>query len=429
MNKPKRIIDNKSAADVLRGIEGMENLEALLRAIPGGAALMPGLKDALRDAAALKQQARILAIPDEFNDVFSSRGWVAYESMNMRVMEDAIGMARSEGIEQAEQYLAQSYDDAAIQFGLLRFNGHPEFRRRLRLAALAKEDYLAGRYHACVPLLLSLLDGLVNDVSRHVGFFAESADLTAWDCIAAHETGLQTLSALLTLGRNKTNDEPITIPYRNGILHGRELAFDNQIVAAKCWAALFATRDWAAALAEGKKTPQDEKEVSWGEILNTLAKTERLKGLLEEWEPRTGQDVMHLPFDGPSDGLPEGTPERAVSQFADHWCHRRFGPLAEGLQDFSDNALGKRAGRAKEDFGRHVPHAFKILSVVDQSAASSIVDVGFEFNAESGVVCRRAAVRVLYQDDKNDLLVRGETGGRWKVLQASLSELLSPSME
>lgn len=96
---------------------------------------------------------------------------------------------------------------------------------------------MEGRYHACVPLLLSLLDGVVDDTSGRVGFFAKGSDLVVRDSIAAHETGLTVLAEIMTKTRRKTNENPCSIPYRNGILHGKELAFDNKIVAAKCWAA------------------------------------------------------------------------------------------------------------------------------------------------------------------------------------------------
>src|SRR5690606_29309178 len=172
----------------------------------------------------------------------------------------AIETFEAHGLEAAEDYLVSTYDADTLKWGILRFNGHDEFRKRMRLVELAKEDYLAGRYHACTPLLLSLMDGLANDVSRHVGLFADTADLTAWDCIAAHESGLQTLVALMTKGRNRTNEESISVPHRHGILHGRELAFDSRIVAAKTWAAFFTIRDWAGALAEGKKTPTPKQE-------------------------------------------------------------------------------------------------------------------------------------------------------------------------
>lgn len=54
------------------------------------------------------------------------------------------------------------------------------------------------------------------------------------DSIAAHETGLKALARIMGRGRNRTNEEIISVPYRNGILHGRDLAFDNKVVAAKC---------------------------------------------------------------------------------------------------------------------------------------------------------------------------------------------------
>lgn len=84
--------------------------------------------------------------------------------------------------------------------------------------------------------------------------------MTAWDSIAAHETGLQTIASLFSESRNKTNDEVITLPYRNGILHGRELAFDNKLVAAKVWATLFAIKDWSVAFSNKPNENEKEKE-------------------------------------------------------------------------------------------------------------------------------------------------------------------------
>jgi len=43
----------------------------------------------------------------------------------------------------------------------------------------ALEEYENGRYYACVPLLLMIIDGIVNDISKETGFFAEKTDLTS----------------------------------------------------------------------------------------------------------------------------------------------------------------------------------------------------------------------------------------------------------
>ncbi len=385
------------------------------------------MEQAFNEFKKLKKQAEILKVPDRFNERFASLGWIAYESMNMEVMQEAINIYDSEGKDAAEQYLAESYDADCLEWGIRWFNGNKEFRRRMRLAELAREDYLAGRYHACVPLLLSMLDGLVNDVSKRVGFFAESTDVTAWDCIAAHESGLQALASLMTKGRNKTNEDPISIPFRHGILHGRELAFDNKLVAAKVWAALFAARDWAVAVADGKKTPQPKEEKSWSEILAQLSENKRQKKLLEEWRPRNNEEIPYFPHEGSASHLPLGTPERAVAEFIENWIANRYGLIAKSLLYFTDDSLGKKSGRAKEDFGRHIPTSYKVLSIEDQAAAVSHVEVELIFEEEEGPISKRASVRAIYQDADNVAMVRAEPDGGWKIVQNSFTEILYAS--
>lgn len=424
MSKPKKIIDNPTSADLLKQFEAFESLEALYRAFPLARRLFPNMEQAFNEFKKIKKQAEVLKVPDRFNERFASLGWIAYESMNMEVMQEAIKVYDSEGKDAAEQFLAESYDADCIEWGIRWFNGNKEFRRRMRLAELAREDYLAGRYHACVPLLLSMLDGLVNDVSKHVGFFAESTDVTAWDCIAAHESGLQALSSLMTKGRNKTNEDPISIPFRHGILHGRELAFDNKLVAAKVWAALFAARDWAVAVADGKKKPKPKEEKSWSEIFAQLSENKRQKKLLEEWRPRNNDEIPYLPHVGDPSHLPLGTPERAVAEFIENWIANRYGLIAKSLLYFTDDSLGKKSGRAKENFGRHIPTSYKVISIEDQAAAVSHVKVELVFEGEGGPISKHASVRAIYQDADNDAMVRTEPDGDWKIVQNSFTEIL-----
>ncbi len=424
MNKRSKIIDNPTSKEMLEQFQAFDSFEALYRAIPFSRKLFPKFDSVFESFSEIKKQAIILQLPDKFNEIFSSQGWIAYESMNVEIMKKSIEVYESEGIEKAEIFLASSYDSESLKWGIQWFNGHSEFRRRIRLANLAREDYLAERYHACIPLLLSLLDGLVNDVSKHVGFFAEKVDLTAWDSIAAHETGLQSIAQIMTLGRNKTNEEEISIPYRNGILHGRELEFDNKLVAAKCWSALFATRDWAIAISDGKKTPKPKEKVSWKELLSKLAENGRNRKLLEEWKPRTTEECKYLPYSGCSDNLPCNTPERAVAIFIDNWVNRRYGLIAEALLYFTDTSKGKKAGLAKEDFSRYVPLSFKILSVEDQAAAVSHVIVELTFDNEPQKVTKELSIRTIYQDKENNALVRSVNDGVWKILQNSFSEVI-----
>ncbi len=424
MSNANKIIENHSSSELLKQLQAFQSLEKLYKAIPFAKTLFPKLEDTFSRFADLRDQAEILAVPDRFNDLFGSLGWVAYESMNLEAMKEAIHIAESMDINAAEEHLATYYNKETIEFGIQRFKSHPEFRRRLRLIELAKTDYLAQRYHACIPLLLSLLDGLANDISNHVGFFAKSSDMTAWDCIAAHETGLQSLASLMRKGRKKTNDEVITLPFRNGILHGRELAFDNHIVAAKCWAAIFATRDWAAALAEGKKEPKIPKQVTWKELLNSLVENQKQKALLEEWKPRISTNLLYLPHSGPFSELPIDSPEYAVSEFIYNWTKKRYGLLAERLLYFYDLPASKKAGRAREDFGHYTPLSHTVESIEDQAAAATQVNVSLSFDSEEGAKEKQASVRAIYQDAEGNPLMRGQPNGSWKIVQNSFSEII-----
>lgn len=429
MSKPKKIIDNPTSAELLKQFAAFESLEALYKAFPFARRLFPKMEDAFNEFLKIKKQAEILKVPDQFNERFANLGWIAYESMNMEVMQKAINIHDTEGKDTAEKLLADSYDEETLKWGILRFNGNRDFRKRIRLTELAREDYLAGRYHACIPLLLSLLDGLVNDVSKHVGFFAANVDLTAWDCIAAHETGLQTLASILTKGRNKTNEDGISIPYRNGILHGRELAFDNKLVAAKCWAALFAARDWAGALDDGKKEPKPKEEVSWRQLFKQISETNLMKKSIEEWKPRISKDIPYLPFEGDIASLPENTPEYAVAAFLDHWRNKRFGPIADALLYFTDTPKGKKAGMARQDFGKHVPISFKILSVDDQAAAVTHVIAELRFKVADQEKLKEVSIRTIYQDLENNPSVRSMPGGHWRIVQNSFTGIIyAPSL-
>jgi hypothetical protein len=424
VSNKSRIAENHSIAEMLQLIEAAGSVESLYRSIPLLKRIFPRFEGPANKLAQLKEQAKDMLVPDRFNDLFAPSGWIAYESMNLQVMKQAIANCENQGLKTAEAYLANSYDEDALKWGIQRFNGHSAFRKRIRLAGLAKDDYLEGRYHACTPLLLSMLDGLVTDVSKHVGFFAENADLTAWDCIAAHESGLQSLAALMTKGRNKTNEQSISIPYRHGILHGRELAFDNRIVAAKSWAALFAARDWAGAIADGKKEPKPPSQPTWKELFTSLRKNQEAKRKLEEWHSREDSDLHHLPHEGGPAALPEGTPERAVAEFMDCWLRGRFGLMADALLYFTNTSKGKKAGLAKQDFGKRRPKSFRIVGVEDQAASATQVTVSAVFEGSNGGVEIKISVRAVYQDDNNDPLFRYDPTGSWKIVQNSFSSVL-----
>ncbi len=157
------------------------------------------------------------SLPDRFNLAFSDRGWIMYEMLNVEVAREATNLAEKGNMDAAEAVLVAHYNADTVRWLLGTMQAVTAFRSRMPLARKALDDYVAGRYHACVPVVLALMDGLVSEVhekarGRARGFFADEVDLTAWDSIAAHDSGLAALSRVLGTSRRATRVEPISMP-------------------------------------------------------------------------------------------------------------------------------------------------------------------------------------------------------------------------
>lgn len=240
----------------------------------------------------------------------------------------------------------------------------------MRLAELALIDYREERYHACVPVVLALLDGMVNELGNQ-DFFSQNVDLTAWDSIAACSSGINNLKALPFKPRKKTTEDPITLPYRNGILHGMDLGYDNQTVAAKAWAALFATADWARRIEQAKKeAPPPEPEPTLREVAALVKQNEETKVRLEAWKPREPQSVFEPANIGPH------SPEAALMDFLNGWKDKKYGVMAKQTHPFhGDRTMNALAGEVRGYYKDIQLDVFEIEAVVDTAPAVAEVTV------------------------------------------------------
>ncbi|QLF92279.1 hypothetical protein HW090_03295 [Pseudomonas sp. ABC1] len=419
----KKIQDNPSYVEVRNLVNGVEVFECLYNLIPQLREKYPGFQGVFDELSKSKIDMDAPYIPDGFNKRFSAVGWIAYESMPIDIAREAIRIHDETGISCAEKYLANAYDEAFLDWASRGFHYPEAFASRLRLINLAKVDYLNERYHACVPLLLILLDGIVNDVTKSIGFFASSTDLTAWDSVAAHSSGLQVLASLFSKGRFITTEEEITIPYRNGILHGRDLVFDNKLVSAKCWAALFAIKDWADSVIEGKKSPPKSKDdLSLLELIERKEKREVVKKLFQEWLPRQPNELSHLPVSEGVGTIPQGTPELTLWSFLESWKNKRYGLMAEVLRHCLGEPRGKCAGDVKNDYSKLNLASFNIVSLIDTSPSVSVLKTILRF-PEKDV---QLDIHLSYVDRAGYSCVRSCAGGQWLILQNSLGSILYP---
>lgn len=265
----------------IRDNPSMRNLDAQLRVIRALVKLRPLIRPWGkwgRQVAALldkipAQERRVceaVELIDRFNAALAPRGWVATGELNLDAMRRAVELAETGDGPGADQALVEYFDRRTLELGLLRLRQVAAFRPREALVRRALEDHCAGRYHASVPIVLAQVDGLVHDLTgtsfygarvprkdRHLRF----AHLLAADSIAGAPEGLAALAAAWSVARDTTTDVPLDMPYRHGILHGRDMGYATPLVSVKCFALLLALHEWAMRVERG--TQHDEPSPIW----------------------------------------------------------------------------------------------------------------------------------------------------------------------
>ncbi len=368
--------------------------------------------EATRLAAELESH-RDLA--DRFNALYVSRGWIAYGSMNHKALLDAIDAGDAGECDRGESLLVDAYTEQFLSYGLLRMSMLDHFCDRSQLAALAKEDFLAGRYHACVPVVLMLIDGLASDAAEsNESFFSERADLTAWDSVEGHPTALPALKNVMCTPRQKRRTEPLRVPHRHGILHGRDLGFANQLVAAKCWGALFALGEWARKIEDGKRRePAPMPRKSLREEFRSFADHVNHQQRWREWTAKPLRVGVDFPVSGSVAQYQPGRPERLLAEFLTAWLQRNYGAMGRlcsfGSEQVADSTKAGRVGKLYRSIRLS---SFSILKAAERAPTFTAFEVTLQVNDST----HQVEVQAVREDAKGEWLYADVGDGTWRLM-------------
>jgi hypothetical protein len=428
MEKEPRIRDIPT---IIKPIQDFQNLKNAKEALP---LIKPFLKQfgievdkidlELAKVEALSRSAEELAsIPDRFNDLFAERGWIIYELMNLEVAKAAINKAESGDIDGAETDLVNYYDDDTVRWNITNMKSVEAFSARWHLAQKALIDYREARYHACVPVVLALLDGIVNDAHEKgrgskLGFFAENANLEAWNSISGHSKGLKALVGVFNKGRYKTISDQITIPYRNGILHGMDLGYDNKMVAAKAWAALFSVRDWAMKAEQGLLDPQPPEEPKpWSQVIKQISDNEAEKLKLQEWKPRVVRLGQNIPATGGPDDYEKWTPERTLAEFLSNWKKAKpdYRTMADCVLLSSRDNKNAMPARIRKIYNSKHLQSFEFTGIRDTAAARTVIQANLVYEEFGNQVGKTVEFIMINNSANGKPAVRGP-GSSWFIL-------------
>src|SRR5690606_29143072 len=81
-------------------------------------------------------------VPDQFNELFSTKGWIAHDHMNQKIANQAVKLAKAGKASEGEQILIDHCDEDYLDILLKCLWALPNAQPRLRLLELAREDYL-----------------------------------------------------------------------------------------------------------------------------------------------------------------------------------------------------------------------------------------------------------------------------------------------
>jgi hypothetical protein len=339
---------------------------------------------------------------DRFYEVLGPRHWVFHDHLNVSDVNDLL---TASSVDEAEQrFIALQADGLEDQVRRLRFR--PGFKERYHLLELAMEDYAAGRYAGMVHLVLSVMDGFVNDFTAkegRKGLHARSgAEMEAWDAVVSHAQGLARVhEEVFQRGFYKLVTDEVFELYRNGIVHGTVVHFNNEVVATKAWNYLFAVEDWAVATEAAAKEP--EPEPGWGELLGRIRNNAEQQKRIDQWNPRT----LH-PGD---DGFEDETAVSASRRFLELWQRRNWGEMSAMVLHMGRDKPLAVPREVKEEYADLTLDSFEIREMRSEAAAVTMVEVDLTVNGEP----HTGTLRWIYEDEQGSPQVE-PAPGEWHLV-------------
>jgi len=284
-------------------------------------------KETLVETSRIAEQ--LLTLQAEFNDTFAKRGWIASGAINTEAALQALALAKTQRWDEADQVLAASYPASYIRAQLGSMTKLQCFAPRMTLARLALDDYEAGRYHACVPVTLALIDGTAKDLTG-AGVFRANLRVKPKESFLEIGPGIASLFTALSAPRMITSTSTIAIPFRHGIIHGTDLGYANSIVAAKAWAALLALGHYAKDFLEPPPKPGPRLMEILREAARTREELDEMEAESRDWQPRDSASLERVYA---SQQFDDGTPEAAVAAALKAWSGGKWLLLAQASSD------------------------------------------------------------------------------------------------
>lgn len=242
----------------------LQEFEVLLRQV----ASLPTDSEPFKLAEAFKG---LPDLPDRFNTTFLKDGWIY---VKFACDYEAAGRALTMKLQGTQQSLIDEYlsEDLLgvepIKWQALKLLGggvvEPRYPVRAEFVERVFQAYESGDHMIVAPLVLMLIDGFGVSETGTKSMFADIDDLDhlfqSPESVAGHPTALRKLLDKLRRSQKGYSETLLSMPMRNGILHGTRLNYANPVVSAKALNLLAAVVEWVRDIAPEPKSETAKRE-------------------------------------------------------------------------------------------------------------------------------------------------------------------------
>lgn len=371
----------------------------------------------------------LIMTTEQYNNNFSDYGWIAYSLINVEFMKNANRVFENSGIEKAEDFIADYYiENSKNEKRFIQYSSS-EFKRRANIIDEAFESYENKKYYSAVTLFLTIADGVINDFTKNKGFFTEKVDLDCWDCLVECDKGLKKIKEIYNLPRKKTNEEIITLPYRNGILHGRDLNYGNKFVAGKCIVMLLAISEWIknknTEEARKEKYKEESNPPRLTEILKKVKETEETRKIINQWKAKKIEVGKDIPITGKKEDYKQYDFIYNFVETLEIWKSKNYGELAKRFEILFnyESRDSFKPKRCRELFEKNILFEFELINIIDQAICMKVIDLNVKIQKENKIVNGRMKIGMVYESKKDVLTIPDKNNGEWKIYPQDVSIL------
>ena len=348
-----------------------------------------------------------------FHNAFSELGWLFSDSTSVETAEKALNAHTKGNYDEAEILLASDFDGDRLNSAIMQMCQLDEFRERRAQLGEASALTREGRYLAATPLLLIVADGVGTDAFGK-SLFAEGVNLEELNSFAGQPDALPELIRKICGARRKTSSSDIRFPYRNGIIHGRDLGYGNRLVNAKCWSLLGDIADVIRVRKAGQALKSESKS-SFRDALASYPQTKRFNQRINEWVPRPAIEGRIRVSAKAASPMATGEPESAVVDFIQSWKAGNYGRMAEMTQGKDKKPINKRAGEIRDLMERLTLTDAVITRIKDIAPAITEVAVDLEFRSDDQEFTNSFVFRMICQDKAGRSAIHGYEGASWLI--------------